>query len=366
MKQYLIYLLTFILALPACTKDDNDVLKASFTFSPENVVVGNAVQFTNESLGTDEYTVYAWNFGDGTTSDSKNPIHTYRDIGKGIYEVSLTIKGGGTENTFKQAVQLSLPGTITGRKSLKERLASDAIVVCAHRACHQQVPENSIAAIQNAIDAGIDMVEIDIRSTNDGELVLMHDATVDRTTNGTGKVSNLSLEAIRKLKLYDNSGRLTDEQVPTLKEVLKLARGKIYIDLDISKKATFEKVYPLVKQFGMLEQVMFYSSELQVISNMSSTDDEVLAMPMIRDESDFNTYSNMDINLHVVHYSSSSFNERLVQKAKDKGWKVFVNAYVNSSTTPSTDNYGAVDKARALEGNIIQTDYPIEIKQYLQ
>ena len=75
----------------------------------------------------------------------------------------------------------------------------DNIWVAAHRGWCSKYPENTIEAIRAAVELGVDQIETDIRVTKDGELVLMHDATVDRTTNGTGKVIDYTLEELRQL-----------------------------------------------------------------------------------------------------------------------------------------------------------------------
>lgn len=76
-----------------------------------------------------------------------------------------------------------------------------------------------------AIEKKIDMIELDVRSSKDGELLLMHDATIDRTTNGTGKVSDLNYKDLRTYYLYHNK-ELTEERVPLFKEVLLLLEVK--------------------------------------------------------------------------------------------------------------------------------------------
>lgn len=368
MKSYSVILyyfcILFLCGIISCSSDhiDSPALEASFSFQPEEVLVGDAVHFINESVGTNEYTEYTWGFGDGNTAKTKNPSNTYTKIGEGIYEVTLTIKNENTESATKEDLTLSLSSILDGRKSLMEKLADGNIITCAHRANHTKSPENSISAINDAITEGIGMIEIDIRETRDGKLVLMHDATINRTTNGSGDVSSYTLHELQEFKLY-NKGLLTDEKIPSLKEVLALARGKLYIDLDISKKASFDAIYPVVKQFGMLKQVLFYSSELDVIKRMLNKDSEVVAMPIIDGDSRFEDYLNL--GLKIVHYTSSSFNQNFIQKAKEKGWYVFVNSYVNSETTPLDDNYGQIDKVIALGGNIIQTDHPVLVEKYL-
>src|SRR5580693_4731176 len=77
--------------------------------------------------------------------------------------------------------------------------AADKVVVIAHRGEHRAHPENTLPAFQAAIDAGADFFELDVRTTSDGRLVLMHDAKVDRTTNGTGLVRQMTFDQIRDL-----------------------------------------------------------------------------------------------------------------------------------------------------------------------
>lgn len=123
--------------------------------------------------------------------------------------------------------------------------------VIAHRGDHATVPENTLAAYQQAIDRGADYIETDLRTSSDGQLVIMHDNTVDRTTNGTGKVSELSYAALRSLKTED--GR----QVPDFREVLELCKGRIHIYLDF-KDADVKAAFRMIKETGMEKQVLVY------------------------------------------------------------------------------------------------------------
>jgi glycerophosphoryl diester phosphodiesterase len=108
----------------------------------------------------------------------------------------------------------------------------DTVLVTAHRGAHSDAPENSLAAVRRAIEMGVDIVELDVQRTRDGGLVLMHDATVDRTTNGHGLVSVMTLAEVRALRLRTPDGTLTDERVPTLEEAMRLVRGYCMVDLD--------------------------------------------------------------------------------------------------------------------------------------
>jgi glycerophosphoryl diester phosphodiesterase len=94
-------------------------------------------------------------------------------------------------------------------------------------------PENCIETFENSLKYGALIMECDIRQTRDGQLILMHDETVDRTTTGSGKVTTLSLNELKQLKLIAPSGQITNYAIPTLDEVLDWARGKAILSLDV-------------------------------------------------------------------------------------------------------------------------------------
>jgi len=123
------------------------------------------------------------------------------------------------------------------------------VFVVAHRADWRNFPENSLAAIQGSIAMGVAMVEIDLQKTKDGELVLMHDATVDRTTTGQGRVEDLTLGEIRRLRLRDGLGQPTGFSVPTLREALAFGGGRIAVNLDKSYRH-LALVIPILEEMG--------------------------------------------------------------------------------------------------------------------
>ena len=95
----------------------------------------------------------------------------------------------------------------------------------------------------------VDVVEIDVRKTADGRLVLMHDATIDRTTNGSGKVSELTLDSIRNCYLKAADSTLTDLRVPTLDEVFEISKDRIMLNID-KGYWIFDDVYALAEKAG--------------------------------------------------------------------------------------------------------------------
>ena len=137
-------------------------------------------------------------------------------------------------------------------------VAKHKFIVIAHRGDHILVPENTIAAYENGIKNGVDFVEIDLRTTKDSVLVIMHDATVDRMTNGKGKISDLTHAELKKLQVIDKTKDTTAiYRIPTFEEVLKTCRNKVYIYLDY-KDANVLQAYHLIKQYGMEKQIIVY------------------------------------------------------------------------------------------------------------
>lgn len=111
------------------------------------------------------------------------------------------------------------------------------LVVIAHRGHSVAAPENTLAAIDAAFDAGSDVVEIDVRMSRDGVPVVIHDETVDRTTNGTGPVADQTLAELQRLDAGSWKGRqFAGERIPTLEEALRAAknRGRVLLDVPIA------------------------------------------------------------------------------------------------------------------------------------
>lgn len=159
---------------------------------------------------------------------------------------------------------------------------NNSVLVVAHRGDWRYAPENSLAAIENVIKMGCDVVEIDIQKTKDGHLILMHDNTLDRTTTGHGKISDQTLDDVKKLKLRNGLGIHTRHTVPTLEEALLLAKDKIMINLD-KAYPLFDEVYELLKKTGTTKQIIMKGSQPveQVKKEFGKYLDKVIFMPVI-------------------------------------------------------------------------------------
>ena len=156
------------------------------------------------------------------------------------------------------------------------------ITVVAHRADWRYAPENSLAAIESSIRLGADVVELDVQKTKDGQLILMHDKTLDRTTTGKGKVAEWTLDSIRTLYLKNGAALKTKHRVPTLEEALLAAKGKIMINLDKADRY-FDQVYELLQKTGTTEQIIMKGSKpaKEVKARFGKYLDEVIYMPIV-------------------------------------------------------------------------------------
>lgn len=144
-----------------------------------------------------------------------------------------------------------------------------SVEIVAHRGFHLHAPENSLASLQAAIDLGIDGSEVDLRTTGDGHLVLMHDATLERTTNGKGQVSQFMLSDLKKLFLRDKQKRITRNRIPTLEQALKLLKKNPGFSLALDmKQADPAQTAQLVVEHGVLDQVLLAISNPQKVAQI--------------------------------------------------------------------------------------------------
>lgn len=132
-------------------------------------------------------------------------------------------------------------------------------MVIAHRGEHRSHPENTLEAIEGAIRVGADLVEMDVRRSSDGQYVLMHDATVDRMTDGKGRVSEKTWQELAALNVLDKSrtNSTTASRIPRLQAALEACRGRIQVYLDF-KAGDPPDVVGILKQAGMESRVWIY------------------------------------------------------------------------------------------------------------
>jgi glycerophosphoryl diester phosphodiesterase len=147
-------------------------------------------------------------------------------------------------------------------------------LVISHAACGGHAPANTLAGIRAALGMGVDGIEIDVQCSSDGVPILMHDYTVDRTTNGTGEVSRLTLDQLRAL---DAGG----EPPPTLAEVLELTRGDALLVCEIKQPGIEQRIADVVVQAEALDDVMVWSFFPQALTGMRTAEPRIPAALLV-------------------------------------------------------------------------------------
>ena len=134
-----------------------------------------------------------------------------------------------------------------------------APLIISHRGDWLNQPENSLEAIASATTCGADMVEIDVQTTRDGHLVLLHDETLDRTTEGSGALADHDLADVTRLRLREGMGdgsAVTEVTLPTLAQALDAARDRVMLNIDTKTQADLDDVCAQVLARGMADQVL--------------------------------------------------------------------------------------------------------------
>ncbi|MCI1683327.1 MAG: glycerophosphodiester phosphodiesterase family protein [Bacteroides sp.] len=269
-------------------------------------------------------------------------------------------------------------------QSIREKLLNrdqSSVLVAAHRGDWRYAPENSLLAISNAIKMGVDIVEVDIQRTKDGKLILMHDNSLDRTTTGKGKVAEWTLDSIKTLKLRNGCAIPTKECVPTLEEVLLLAKGQILLNLDKADRY-FDEVYTLLKKTGTTHQIIMKGNKSadQVKQVFGKYLSEVIYMPIVKLDKP-NALKLIDEHLSLINpvafellyeNDTNCLPLKMVKKINGKSL-IWYNTLWDTMAGGHDDDQSLINPDRGygyliynLGARILQTDRPAYLLDYLR
>lgn len=236
--------------------------------------------------------------------------------------------------------------------------AAQKIAVIAHRGEHLHHPENTMPAYRAAIDGGADFIEVDVRTSKDGKLVVMHDRTADRTTNGSGAIKEMTFEQVRAL---DAGAKFSKEfertRVPEFAEVLALAQGKIGVYVD-TKDATAGDILAALDRYDMADHVVIYGG-LGYLNNVHALRPEIRVMPEAVSVK-FLAPLMATLQPRVVAFDASDWRDEIIEVAKQASAGIYV------------DRLGAEDDAAHWRDAVnrgatgIQTNRPAELVKYLR
>lgn len=224
------------------------------------------------------------------------------------------------------------------------------VIAVGHRGTVQYAPENTIAAFERAIELGVDLLEMDIRETRDGHLVVIHDETVDRTTNGTGKVSDLTLAELQALDAGAwFAPRFKGEKVPTLEETLRAIRGRALPDIDF-KAGTPEQLVEILRREGLLGKVTLYCGDWDLLRRTLEVSREFKIRPTIPLGRIMLPILIREFNPPIVNIDWPQFTEDLIREIHLSGREAFVN------TMGANDNEFGILHAIDAGADYIQSD----------
>ena len=232
------------------------------------------------------------------------------------------------------------------------------VVAISHRGEHLHHPENTIPAYEEAIRLGADFIEVDVQTTSDGRLVLSHDATVNRCTNGQGRISEMTFEQVEALDAGIKSGpEFAGTRIPTFDQVLDLASGKIGVYVDV-KNASAQDLVSHIDGHGMTDHVVIYCG-LDLAKQIQTLNSRLKVMP----ESNSVEHATLLVEqLHpkVVAYGARDFTPEIIAVAKRANAEVYVD---RMGTTDAPEGWQSAIDAGA-DG--IQTDRPGPLVEYLR
>jgi glycerophosphoryl diester phosphodiesterase len=236
------------------------------------------------------------------------------------------------------------------------------VVAIAHRGEHLHHPENTMPAFEEAVRLGADYIEVDVRTTADGKLVLSHDGSVDRCTNGKGEVARMTFDEIRALDAGVKTGAaFAGTRVPTFDQVLEYARGRINIYVDVKQVAAKDLVDHIVGH-GMTDHVVIYSGrlsrEIQALNPKLKIMPESVSVDMVRRTID-------ELHPKVIAFGASDWKAEIIKLAKDSGAALYVDRQGSDRNGP-TDNPEGWQAAIDAGADGIQTDRPGELVKYLR
>ena len=259
--------------------------------------------------------------------------------------------------------------------------ASDYVLVAAHRGDWRNWPENSLEAIEAVIAMGVDIVEIDLAMTSDSILILMHDRTLNRTTNGKGLIAEIPFDSIAGMNLKLQHGVVSHYKIPTLEDALKVCKDRIVINIDKGYDY-YDQVMALLEKYDMVDQVLIKGSKKPqtVNAKFGGYTHNMLYMPIIDYRRAtapelFSLYKNENkaqLAYEIVWDTITPEVEQTFRQVVSGGSKLWTNS-LWASLCGGLDDDAAMANPDLIYGKhleygatIIQTDRPELLINYLQ
>lgn len=196
----------------------------------------------------------------------------------------------------------------------------------AHRGLTLAAPENSMAAFKAAVDLGVDGIEFDVRTCKSGEVVVFHDPTLARLTDGRGFVKSKTLSELKALRIKSSNPNL-DERIPTLEELIAAMKGHVFLNVEIKTKGLPKdhiesKVVEILRHYGLEYQSIISSFNPIVLRRLRKIDDQIITGYLL--DKNF-TFRNSEIPLSriagakAIHFEKTLVTQKLLDKVRELG-----------------------------------------------
>jgi len=210
--------------------------------------------------------------------------------------------------------------------------------IVGHRGAPMEAPENTLLSFKRAMDIGVDWIEFDLRRCRDGVLVVIHDGTVDRTTNGHGKVGDMTFGELQELDA--GSG----QKIPSLQQVIDLAGGKLGLDMEIKESGIEEAVVDVIKKSGIIGHCMVSSFLYEPLRRVKELDPDIkTAVIMDKMPGNVDRCLDMlfdDVNARTLMLSKKIATVPFVGEARRLGFEIGI---WNADMPDEIEKYAAMD-----------------------
>lgn len=259
---------------------------------------------------------------------------------------------------------------ISNAQSLKQQLSKGKMMLCAHRGgMYGDHAENSLKTLEyleKSLSPAPVMAEVDVRKSKDGTLYLLHDNTLERTTNGQGTIEESTDSYLRTLKLRNGNGDVLDEKIPTFSELLDfVSKRNIFLMLDV-KIDDWKQVLDLVNSKKAAKKCLVLTFKPQNSKKVHELSPDILVSCLVRDRNDWNEISKIVSSKVMMAYINKNTPDDVVKEMKEN--KILLVSDASEVTTNNSNVY-PVDFYRAWidKGlNVLVTDLPREVNSILK
>jgi glycerophosphoryl diester phosphodiesterase len=267
-------------------------------------------------------------------------------------------------------------------RTLKDAKSNQVLVV-AHRADWRNEPENSIRGIESAIKMGVDMVEIDLKKSKDGVLILMHDNLLDRTTTGKGRPADYTWAELQQFTLKNQHGGPTRQRIPSFEQCMLTAKGRVMVNIDKGYDY-FQEAYDVLVKTGTVDHAVIKSSEPYEkvkAEHGALLTSQLLYMPIVdlRKPTAATILQEYETKLKPVAYELNFATDSVLlhsayQTIPKSGSKNWYNS-LWASLDAGHDDERSLEEGKPADGwgwllahgaTLIQTDRPAELLAYLR